>query len=540
MVRRAGPSPELASCLTASLLAVAAAACGDDAPPAAPAPALDAAVVLPDLVVPEPPPIPDFPEGTRSLRLTRTMPVRLTPDAQAKRIGTIAQDTRVRWKRTSPKGNGCKSVWVEMEPRGWVCGDSVEASTRAAIGVELPRLEREEVVPGTYGRITEQGALTYALPDPRAKKDAKKDPKTDPKKEKEKEKKKDAKAEPKPPPPPDAGVEPTAAPADGPVASPDAADADTVVRVKVDDPMIPGNPLLGSVTVRKYGELVFGDRVYWKVSQGNEYVAKKSVYEHKPSTFHGLRLADDTGLTLPVLFVWPRQNGVKQVWSRKKARGGGVVRQIEQRTAFSILETHEEGGKPVAYRIGEAEWLDAAQVRVAALTPPPEQVGPNERWFDVDLDQQLLVAYEGTTPVYATMVSTGKKETPTETGIWRLWKKISETDMKGLSGEDPYSVATVPWTQFYSPERGLALHASYWHDRFGIPRSHGCINLSPIDARWLYFWSEPVVPPGWTMTAGVLEAPGSVIRVRSKDDPAPTWKGYAKKVVAERAGEPDR
>ena len=113
-------------------------------------------------------------------------------------------------------------------------------------------------------------------------------------------------------------------------------------------------------------------------------------------------------------------------------------------------------------------------------------------------------------------------------------KKISEADMKGLSGEDQYSVATVPWTQFYSPERGLALHAAYWHDRFGVPRSHGCINLSPIDARWLYFWSEPVVPAGWTMTAGVMESPGSVVRVRSKDDPNPQWKGYAKKVVAER------
>jgi len=107
--------------------------------------------------------------------------------------------------------------------------------------------------------------------------------------------------------------------------------------------------------------------------------------------------------------------------------------------------------------------------------------------------------------------------------------------MKGLNGEDPYSVATVPWTQFFSPEKGLALHTAYWHDGFGHARSHGCVNLAPRDARWLYFWSDPQVPPGWTMAAGVVEAPGSIVRIRSAADPTPELKGYAKKVAEARA-----
>jgi hypothetical protein len=203
-----------------------------------------------------------------------------------------------------------------------------------------------------------------------------------------------------------------------------------------------------------------------------------------------------------------------------------------------ILETHEENGKTTAYRIGEGEWVMADQVRVAEPTEPPALVGERERWFDIDVDKELLVAYEGTLPIYATMVSTGKKESPTPTGIWRMWKKMSEQDMKGLgvgdTVEEPYSVATVPWTQFFDPGRGLALHAAYWHDRYGIPRSHGCVNLSPADARWLYFWSEPIVPAGWTMAAGWTEAPGSVVRVRSKADPAPEYRGYATKVQEAR------
>jgi hypothetical protein len=166
--------------------------------------------------------------------------------------------------------------------------------------------------------------------------------------------------------------------------------------------------------------------------------------------------------------------------------------------------------------------------------PPPPLLLPGERWIDVDIDDQILVAYEGDLAVYATLVSSGGTATPTETGVYRVWLKESEADMKGLNGEDPYSVATVPWTEFFSPEKGLALHTAYWHDQFGTRRSHGCVNLAPRDARWLYFWSDPQVPAGWTMTAGMPEAPGSIVRIRTLADPAPEAKGYAKKVLEAR------
>ena len=462
-----------------ALVVVLVAACGGEDKKSSPPSGNDAAVALPEIEPPPtPPPIPDFPADTRSLRLTRTVAVRLEPAEEGKRIGTIAQDTRVAWTRTE-KAKGCKQPWVEIEPRGWVCGEYLEASTRAPHGSEMPRLERAEVVPGTYGRVVEAGAMVYKMGD-----------------------------------------------AEGPVTAPG--------DDRKADPMIAERPLLGSVNVRKWGEVSFGDKTYWKISRGNEYIPAKSIREHKPSTYQGVRLGDDTGLALPIAFLWPRQSGVTQVWIRRNAKGQGALRQVAQRTPFAILERHEDRGAVKAYRIGEGEWVMADQVRVAQLTEPPPEVGEHERWFDIDLDTQILVAYEGTLPVYATMVSTGKKDTPTPTGIWRMWKKAAEFDMKGLSGEDPYSVATVPWTQFYDPNEGVALHASYWHDRFGMPRSHGCVNLSPIDARWLYFWSEPMTPPGWTMTAGVFELPGSVVRVRSKADPAPEFKGYAKRVQEDR------
>jgi hypothetical protein len=482
----------------AGLVAVLLAACqgggGErERPPApskAPAP-LDAAVA-------DKPPAaekPAFPDGTRSLRLTRTVSVRLEPGEDAKRIGSIAVDTRVAWTRTA-KGRGCDQPWVEIAPHGWVCGEHLAPSKKPPSGQEVPHLDRGELVPGVYGKVTAAGAVTYTIAKPEKKKEKRKKPKGKP------------------------------------VTSPDEADDTPVVA---GPKLVESRPLVGSVNVRQYGELTVADKVYWKISATeDEYVLASAISPHRPSTFGGARLGDDTGWGVPVAVVWPRNQWL-QAWTQNTALGGGVIRQINQRTPLPIFETaRDKAGAATAYRVGAAEWIGAIDVRVFTPGEPPAGLTPGERWIDVDLDTQILVAFDGDVPVYATMVSTGGKETPTETGVYRMWRKVSETDMKGLNGEDPYSVATVPWTQFFSPEKGLALHTAYWHDQFGHVRSHGCVNLAPRDARWLYFWSDPQVPPGWTMAAGVVEAPGSIVRIRSKADPTPAEKGYAKKVLETR------
>jgi hypothetical protein len=472
------------------------AACGSKAdrppPPAPDEPAPVSPTPAPVVVVP-----PDFPEGTRSLELQRTVPVRLAPADDGKRIGTIAIDTRVGWTRTAI-GKGCAKPWVEIRPRGWVCGESVKPSTKLPFGREVPLLDRGEVVPGIYGRVTgKNNNVTYMVQKPEP---AKKSGKGKAKKKKT-----------------------------GPVTSPRELDAP-----KPEPKIIEDKPILGTLTVRQYDELTVGGKVYWRISQrGNEYVLESTVNMMHPSDFMGTRLGDDTGRKLPIAFVWPRNNW-QQAWTYRKPNAISN-RQLAARTPVAILEVATaKDGKPTAYRIGAEEWLNALDVRVFQPTEPPPLLQPNERWIDIDLDLQILVAFEGTLPVYATMISSGAKDTPTTTGLYRMWLKESEADMKNLKAEDPYSVATVPWTQFFFPDEDLAIHTAYWHDGFGKPKSHGCVNLAPRDARWLYYWSEPQVPPGWTMTTGVVEAPGSVVRVRSVVDPTPEWKGYAKKVAEAR------
>ena len=479
-------------------LAVVAAGCGSKSGGDKPPPPLPIANPEPgEPLEPAEPTAPEFPEGTHSLELIRTVGVRIAPGDDEKRIGTVAIDTRVRWKRTQ-KAKGCEKDWVEIEPRGWICGDYVKASKRVAMGREVPMLDRGELVPGVYGKVTAPNSVTFMLEKPETKK-----------KPKDKDKKKPGK-----PVTSTKEVEPTK---------------------PIDPKMLEDKPLVGSINVRQYEEVTVAGKTYWKVSQkDNEYVLRSAISLHKPSLYGGARLGDETGWGVPVAFVWPRA-GYLQAWTYAKSTGAGAMRQLSARTPLGIFETvNDPKGAPLAYRIGDAEWIRAADVRVFRPAPPPALLQKGERWIDVDLDNQILVAFEGETPVYATMVSTGGKDTPTETGIYRMWVKESEADMKGLNGEDPYSVATVPWTQFFSPEKGLALHTAYWHDQFGVRRSHGCVNLAPRDARWLYFWSDPQVPPGWTMAAGVVEAPGSIVRARTKDEPNPPLRGYAKKVQEAR------
>lgn len=456
---------------------------------------------------------PAFPAGTRSLELIRTVSVRLEPADDAKRIGTVAIDTRVRWTRTAT-ARGCKAAWVEIAPRGWICGDYVKPSTKAPLGREVPMLDRGELVPGVYGKVTATSAVAYALQTAKAAGKGKGKGKA-------------------PPAPVDAPVTSTrevdpAAPVEEAAPLP----PDTKL---VEGAMVADHPLVGSITVRQYDQVAVGGKAYWKVSpKDNEYILASAIRQHTPSVYSGARLADDTGWALPIAFVWPRGEQYS-AYSLSKAGGGSIVRTLARRTAVPIVETAvDKAGAPTAYRIGDGEWLRAGDVRVFAAAPPPALLTRGERWIDIDLDTQILVAFEGELPVFATMISSGAKDTPTETGTYRMWLKQSEADMKDLKSEDPYSVSTVPWTQFFFPERGLALHTAYWHDQFGTRRSHGCVNLAPRDARWLYFWSDPQVPPGWTMAAGLLEAPGSIVRVRTKAEPAPPLKGYAKQVDEQR------
>jgi hypothetical protein len=119
-------------------------------------------------------------------------------------------------------------------------------------------------------------------------------------------------------------------------------------------------------------------------------------------------------------------------------------------------------------------------------TPPMGKFGP--KWVDVNLTTQTMVAYEGDTPVYSSRVSSGVYNHPTVLGTYRIYAKYVSAKMTGgTPGIDYYNIPNVPYTMyFYS---GYALHGAYWHNNFGNPMSHGCVNL-PVDvSKWMFDWA---------------------------------------------------
>jgi hypothetical protein len=290
----------------------------------------------------------------------------------------------------------------------------------------------------------------------------------------------------------------------------------------------------GAVTVRKIDEVQADGRTFWKTSTG-ELIDAAKIEEHHPSTFAGVDLRATTAgspSALPIAWAQSRKDLKAKIAVRKLPQAGAdVVRKIEPRTVVPVVLTEGDWSQ-----IGDDEWVANDDLHIAREQDPPDDLQPGEKWIDVDEHDEVLVAYEDHTPVFATMVSTGGADHPTPVGVYRVWLKFAETDMKGRIGdEQEYSVATVPWTMFFAKD--LALHAAYWHDQFGKARSHGCVNLAPADARWLYFWATPDVPDGWTMVQGILEKPGAIVRVRDGDQLTVEYRGYATVVRAARRGD---
>ena len=106
------------------------------------------------------------------------------------------------------------------------------------------------------------------------------------------------------------------------------------------------------------------------------------------------------------------------------------------------------------------------------------------RWIDVNLTTQIVTAYENGVAVFSTYGSTGKYGTPTVTGQFRIYYRLEAQNMSGYHLGYDYYIPNVPYVQYFHGD--YAFHGAYWHNNFGTPSSHGCVNLTPADAQWLY------------------------------------------------------
>jgi hypothetical protein len=231
------------------------------------------------------------------------------------------------------------------------------------------------------------------------------------------------------------------------------------------------------------------------------------------SPFHG---ADLHGIGLPVAFVY------RDEAARWDASGAGLEPGAPLRRREMIPLTGRvrmwRGDRFVETKSGN--WVKSDDVRTAAKPNDlPWYAKAATKWVDVSILSQTLVLWEGATPVYATLVSTGKdglgdpKTThSTPTGIFRVNQKHVTTTMDSDMADHEFELRDVPWVMYFSG--GYALHGAYWHDDFGRARSHGCVNLSPIDARYVFFWTDPPVPEHWHAAySGDKAANGTIVNI---------------------------
>jgi hypothetical protein len=264
-------------------------------------------------------------------------------------------------------------------------------------------------------------------------------------------------------------------------------------------------------TVAYAAETLFHGRS-WLLSADLMWMPKDRVKVYPKVTFRGVQLGEDAHL--PLAFFRGKD--------RPKYRRGSDDPVVPTGETFTRLSWVELTGRSLDHdgekflEVSDGSYVKAEDAVVPELrktTPWGAKVGAKDEtglaprgrqtWIDVSVLGGWLLAYEGTRAVFATLVSPGRGGTPEEgrepietgatpTGRFNITGKFKTATMVA-PGELIHS--DVPWAQNFTGP--YALHGAYWHNDWGQLKSGGCVNVSPIDGKWLFEWTEPRVPPGW-------------------------------------------
>jgi hypothetical protein len=236
------------------------------------------------------------------------------------------------------------------------------------------------------------------------------------------------------------------------------------------------------------------------------------------SSFRGVVLGDGVELPIGWFRVAPRTRYGRTAAGRIEPEGDAFP--VRSWVRIRGEEIEQEGRRFVPVAAPGASKSRAATAFAAkgdiTIVRPVDQlpfgIEPGSKWILVSITAGTLVAYRGLQPQFVTLISPGQGGVPikgrdhvkystTPLGAYRITYKDRAATMSPEMGEDrSFWIADVPFTQYFNPP--FALHAAYWHEKFGELMSGGCVNASPIDAEWLFEWSDPQVPPGWQGATG--------------------------------------
>jgi len=458
------------------------------------------------------------------------------------RLGYIRLGGKVPVDPKPIKAENCAANWYRLVDGGYVCGKySTTDMSNAALKLGMTAPNLEEILPYKYAYNTAHGTPLYKSV-PSREDMLKYEPYLEAAKKARKkaqdEEKKDQPEE------PDAGA--PAAPAsvydeeDAGAALPSGAVPFLDASAPIEEPERPwwqqnepGKPLNvklsdlesdadGTVAKRMVKgffvavDKTFGwsNRAWYKTTAGLVAPADR-MYIVKPPSSKGIDVPDGVK---QVGFITATK-AAKYTWDPEKKKIS-VSDSVPRFAAFGLTGATVSKETIIYRQTSEGWWMKAIDGTYAEAGEPPADVKPGEKWIDVNLSRKTLMAMVGDKPAYAALVSPGrrsktkKKNHPTPTGTFRIREKHIATTMDGdgtASGDLPYSIEDVPYVAYY--EGSYALHTAFWHNNFGREMSHGCVNLSPLDAKKIFFWAEPKLPRGWHAVWASPENKGTVVHI---------------------------
>lgn len=415
--------------------------------------------------------------------LSKQTVIRVRPDPEATILGFARTGALLRRARSPASKKNCKGGWYRVEPDGYIC-----VGNAATLDPEHPVLRLASMPPDrTLGLPYSYGTSRYPTPPLYTR---------IPTEEQQGRAEQDLRSHLKKNFGSVWGVE-----ADDP--SPQAlAEGEQIPRPfgypQPDHEFMTGRAL-GSSSFAFLDLFESGDRK-WGLTTDLSLVPLDRVTPVKASEFSGVRLQDADDL--PLVFVRSHAQHLYE----GSAEDGSLrpIRPIAFREAFHLSGKSAKlhGTRFLETREGAYLKEHSSLVKIEARESLPKWAKDNRSWIEVSILNQTLVAYRGSRPIFATLVSTGRDglgdpETTYSTvqGVFLIHTKHVTSTMSGDEADDEFDLRDVPYVQYF--HAGYAFHAAFWHDGFGQPRSHGCVNLSPNDARHLFSLTEPPVPLSW-------------------------------------------
>lgn len=274
--------------------------------------------------------------------------------------------------------------------------------------------------------------------------------------------------------------------------------------------------VLGQNPLRKIppGPLRFVSFTQWVDVNGGHYLLLKSGEWVRASPlasysqFQGLVFQENPKQS----FGWIVEDTVARSTPSFQAPETGMALRREQLVQIYDVQ---EAQNTKWYLIGVNQWVERRYIRQVVFNPTPPAGVDNNRWIEINLYEQTLTVYENGRLLFATLIASGLDPFFTKPGLFKIYEKKPLETMSGAfeaDRSDYYYLEDVPWTMYYDEAR--ALHGAYWRAWFGYPQSHGCVNMSISDSRWLFDWAKVGDwvfvwdPSGQTPTDPKLYTPG--------------------------------